>query len=105
MSPPHKRTLATWQTYYHMSINRTGQIVNRLLPLVQQCETIDADSLKTSKIHLVRQMTSIKTEFDSSFEKLLDNLNALMGEILNKALGENPQKKDHDRLNMYWMDL
>ena len=42
MSPPHKRALATWQTYYHTTINGTGQIVNRLLPLVQQCESIDA---------------------------------------------------------------
>ena len=71
MSLPCKRALATWQTYYHTTIKGTGQIVNRLLLLVQQCEAIDTDSLKTSKIQLVRQMMSAKMEFNSSFEKLL----------------------------------
>ena len=68
MSPPRKRVLATWQTYYHTTINGTGQIVNRLLPLIQQCKAINADSLKSSKIHIARQMSSLKMEFDSSFE-------------------------------------
>ena len=54
MSLPHKRALTTWQTYYHTTINGTGQIVNRLLPLIEQCEAKDADSLKTSRIHLAR---------------------------------------------------
>ena len=105
MSVPRKRALATWQTYYHTTINGTGQIVNRLLPLIQQCKAIYADSLKSSKIHLARQMSSLKMEFNSSFERLLDKLNSLTGEILIKALGENPQKKDKDKLNSYWMDL
>ena len=47
MSLPHKRALATWQTYYHTKINGTEQIVNRLLPLNELCEAIDTDSLKT----------------------------------------------------------
>ena len=28
MTPPRKRALATWQTYYHTTINGTGQIVH-----------------------------------------------------------------------------
>ena len=105
MSPPRKRALATWQTHYHLTINPTGQVVNRLLPLLEQCEVIDAESLKISKIHLVRQMSSLKEELDSNFEWLLDKLNSLTGEILLKSLGDNPQKKDKDRLNLYWFDL
>ena len=93
MSPPCKRALATWQTYYHSMINPTGQVVNRLLPLLEQCKAIDAESLKVSKIHLIRQMSSLKAEFDSHFERLLDKLNSLTGEISLKSLGENPQKK------------
>ena len=50
-------------------------------------------------------MSSVKLEFDSSFEKLLDRLKGLTGEILVKALGDNPQKKDHDHLNGYWLEL
>ena len=101
MSPPHKRVLATWQIYYNSTINPSGQVVNRLLPLLEQCETIDAESLKVSKIHLVRQMSSLKVEFNSNFERLFDKLNSLTREILLKLLGENPQKKDKDKLNSY----
>ena len=50
-------------------------------------------------------MSSLKLEFDSSFEKLFDRFNGLTGEILVKALGDNPQKKDHDWLNGYWLEL
>ena len=50
-------------------------------------------------------MSSLKAEFDSNFKRLLDKLNSLMGEILLKSLGDNPQKKDKDRLNLYWLDL
>ena len=70
-----------------------------------QCEVIEADSLKSTKIHLARQMSTLKFEFDSSFEKLPDRLNGLTGEILVKALGDNPQKKDRDCLNSYWLEL
>ena len=41
MSPPRKRALATWQIYYNLTINPSGQVVNRLLPLLEQCEAID----------------------------------------------------------------
>ena len=30
MSPPCKQALATWQSFYHTTINGPGQIVNRL---------------------------------------------------------------------------
>ena len=66
MSPPRKQALATWQSFYHTMINRPGQIVNRLLPMIRQCEAVEADSLKTNKIHMVRQMSRLKIEFDTS---------------------------------------
>ena len=50
-------------------------------------------------------MTSTKTEFDASLEKLLEKLNSLTGEILNKALGENPQKRERDKFYSYWLEL
>ena len=60
---------------------------------------------RVNKIHLARQMSSLKLKFDSSFEKLLDRLNGLTREILVKALRDNPQKKDRDHLNGYWLEL
>ena len=74
MSPPRKQALATWQSFYHTTINGSGQIVNCLLPIVRQWEVLEADSLKTSKIHMVRQMSRLKLEFDTSFEKLLGQI-------------------------------
>ena len=62
---------------------------------------MEADSLRTSKIHMVRQMSRLKIEFDSSFEKLLDKLSGLTREVLVKALGDNPKKADKDHLNGY----
>ena len=66
MSPPRKRALATWQSYYHTTINGPEQRVHRLLPLVQQCKAINVDSLKSTTIHLARQMSGFKLKFDSS---------------------------------------
>ena len=73
--------------------------------LLEQCETIDSETLKVSKLHLVKRMTSLKSDFDTHFKCLLEKLNSLMGEILNKALGENPQKKEQDKFHSYWMEL
>ena len=66
---------------------------------------VDADSLKSKKIYLARQMCSLKLEFDTSFEKLLDKLNSVSGETLIKALGDNPKRGDQDLLNSYWLEL
>ena len=91
MSPPCKQALAKWQRFYHSKINGPGQIVSHLLPLVDKCEVIEADSLKSSKSHLVKQVTSLKSKFDSCFESLLNKLNSLTGSVLMNALGDNPQ--------------
>ena len=37
MSRPRKQALATWQSFYHTTINGPGQIVQHLLPLIWQC--------------------------------------------------------------------
>ena len=46
MSPPHKKALSSWTIYYNSTINLCAQIVNNLYPIVEQCETIDAENLK-----------------------------------------------------------
>ena len=80
-------------------------MVQCLLPLVRQCEAVDAKSLKTSKIHLARQVNSFKQEFDLAYKKLLDCLNSLTGDILSKALGDIPKRVDKDKLSGYWIKL
>ena len=77
MSPPRKKALTLWTIYYNSTINPCAQIVNNLMPILEQCETIDAENLKTSRLHIVRRMGSLKSDFDMHFEHLLEKLNTL----------------------------
>ena len=62
-SPPKKTALHTWTNYYRSLINKPSQVVQRLSLLIAQCEAIDADTLKASKPHLIRQLYSFKGEY------------------------------------------
>ena len=93
-----------WTSFYRSTINVLGQIVQWLLPLVWQCEAVNADSLKSNKVHLARQVHTLKFEFDVAFKKLLDKLNSLTGDIMAKALGDNPKRAEWEELNSYWME-
>ena len=75
------------------------------MPLLEQCETIDSETLKVSKLHLVKRMASLKSDFDTHFECFLEKLNSLTGEILLKYLGDNPKKNDKDKISAYFIDL
>ena len=66
------------------------------MPILEQCETINAENLKNSRLQIVRRMGSLKSDFDTHFEHLLEKLNTLTGEILLKCLGENPKKAEKD---------
>ena len=70
-SPPKKAALNTWTNYYRSLINRPGQVVQKFYPVIAQCEAIDAETLKTSKSHLIRQLHSLKGEYDKEYEGLL----------------------------------
>ena len=75
------------------------------MPPREQCETIDTENLKTSRLHIVRRMASLKSDIDTHFEHLLEKLNTLTGEILLKCLGENPKKADKEKVSAYFVKL
>ena len=50
-------------------------------------------------------MESLKSEFDTHFERLLEKLNTLTGEILLKCLNENPKKAEKDIVSAYFVKL
>ena len=50
-------------------------------------------------------MESLKSEFDTHFERLLEKLNTLTGEILLKCLSENPKKAEKDKVSAYFVEL
>ena len=91
-SVPHKKALASWQIYYNSAISPPLTVLNNLMPLLEQCETIDSETLKVSKLHLVKRMASLKSDFDTHFKRLLEKLNSLTGEILLRCVDENPKK-------------
>ena len=50
-------------------------------------------------------MESLKSDFDTHFERLLEKLNTLTGEILLKCLSENPKKAEKDIVSAYFVEL
>ena len=50
-------------------------------------------------------MASLKNDFDTHFEHLLEKLNTLTGEILLKCLGDNPKKTEKDKVSSYFVEL
>ena len=56
MSSTRKAALVIWTLYYCSTINVQRIIVQRLLPLVRQCEKLETETLKSSKIHLCHQV-------------------------------------------------
>ena len=61
-SPPKKLALNTWTNYYRHLINKPGQVIQKLYPIIDQCEAVDSETLKSSKPHLIRQLHSLKGE-------------------------------------------
>ena len=55
-SPPRKKALASWSLYYNSTINPCAQIVSNLYPIIEQCDTIDADTLKSLRLQIVRKI-------------------------------------------------
>ena len=80
-------------------------MVQGLFPLICQCKAIDSETLKSSKLHLVRQLNNHKNEFYSEYETLLDRLNSLMNNILIKGLEDNLKKSERDKVSSYCMEL
>ena len=104
-SPPRKKALASWSLYYNSTINPCAQIVNNLYPIVEQCEALDADLLKSSRLQIVRKMASLKSDFDTSFKRLLEKLNTLTRENMLKYLGDNPNNTEKKKVSRYFVKL
>ena len=105
MIPPCKKALSSWTLYYNATINPCSQIVSKLYPIVEQCEVLDADLLKSSRLQVVTKKATLKNEFNTCFECLLEELNALTGEILLKCLGDNLSATEKKKVNRYFIEL
>merc|ERR1711996_60561 len=74
VTPTRKAALSSWKGYYKNLVMKTGHVLQRLYPALDQCEAINTNTLKTEKFQLVRQLHGLKIQYNSEFEALLDKL-------------------------------
>ena len=79
-SPTRKTSLASWTNYYRSLVMKPEHIVQKLYPAINQCEILDAETLKREKPQLIRQLNTLKVQFDKEFQTLI------------KELSSNPQE-------------
>ena len=65
MSSPRKAALAIWFNKYRGLINMPSKTLDKLLPLLLQCQQYSAEELKMTKIHLVLNMDTLRDKFES----------------------------------------
>ena len=71
VTPIRKVTLSTWTNYYKSLVMKPGHTIQKLYPALDQCEALDADTLKTEKPHLVRQLHGLKLQYDTEIQVLI----------------------------------
>ena len=104
-SPNRKAAIKKWTNFYRSLVIKPCHIIQKLYPVIAQCEAIDAETLKTSKSHLIRQLHSLKGEYDKKYEELLGRLGSLTQEVLLRAFGEHPSKSQTQKVNAYFIEL
>ena len=104
-SPVRKAALSSWTNHYRSLVMKPGHTIQRLYPAINQCETLDADTLKTEKSHLVRQLHGLKLQYDKEFQTLIDRLSSVTQDVLLRGFGENPSQHQARRVDTYFMEL
>ena len=91
-SPTRKTTLTSWTNYYQSLVKKPGYIVQKLYPAINQCEILDAETLKREKPQLVWQLNSLKFQFDKEFQTLIKEISSIPQEVLLRGfIGEPTQ--------------
>ena len=65
LTPVRKVALSSWKNYYRSLVMRPGNIIRKLYPLLDQCDEIETESLKSDKAHLIRHLHAVKLQYDS----------------------------------------
>ena len=86
-------------------INIPVNTLDKLLPLLLQCKQYDAETLKSTRLHLVRNMDTLKTCFDSDYNNFLQQLSQINSEILYKTYRDRITKHQKDKAAKYWAQI
>ena len=103
-SPTRKTSLSSWTNYYRSLVMKPGHIVQKLYPAISQCEILDAEVLKREKPQLVRQLNSLKLQFDKEFQTLIEELSSIPQEVLLRGFMGEPSQHQSCRVSAYFMD-
>ena len=61
-TPIKKVALSTWTNYYKSLVMKPGHTIQKLYPVLDQCEVMETEILKTEKSHLIRQLHALKIQ-------------------------------------------
>ena len=84
---------------------KPGLTIQKLYPLLDQCDDIEAESLKSDKAHLIRHLHSVKLKYDTEIQFLIERLSSVTQDVLLRGFGENPNPHQERRINTYFMEL
>ena len=59
-TPVRKVALSTWSNYYKSLVMKPGHMIQKLYHTLDQCEALNAKTLKTEKSHFVRKLHGLK---------------------------------------------
>ena len=104
-SPTRKSSLASWTNYYRSLMMKPGQIVQQLYPTISQCETLDAEVLKRDKPQLIRQLNALKTQFETQFQTLIEELSSIPQEVLLRGIPGDPTAHQTRKVDLYYTEL
>ena len=100
-----KSSFDSWTNYYQSLLIRPGQIVQQLYPTIGQCETLDADVLKRDKPQLIRQLNSLKAQFETHFNTLIEELSDTPQNVLIRGIPGDLTSHQTRKINLYYADL
>ena len=84
---------------------KPGHIVQKLYPAINQCQILDAEVLKREKPQFVRQLNSLKIQFNKEFQILIYELSTIPQEVLLRGFMGEPTQHQSRRVSAYFMEL
>ena len=97
--------LSTWTNYYKSLVMKPGHTIQKLYPVLDQCEVMETETLKTEKLHLIRQLHGLKLQYDTEIQFLIERLSSVSQDVLLRGFGENRNQHQECRVNTYFMEL
>ena len=77
----------------------------KIMSCHQQGEILDTETLKREKPQLIRQLNTLKVQFDKEFQTLIEELSSIPQEVLLRGFMGEPSQHQSRRVSSYFMEL